>query len=353
MNDNDNDNERAPPSQEPVTAPDHDDENRDHDDEDEVHEEPSNELERRIGELAKEVLTLRKDNEALRRELAEAVSDQEEAIAHRDIARRQRDELAYQLLSMQRTGHGTPNMGSLTQKSTKMPDAPILNLNDGKEVRFETWETVIRQKPEANSDHHPLPVHRLLYVQSRCEGKAQLHIAPRMHAGASNPYLDAEDMISHLRSVFQNRNRESEALAQYQKLSMKPKDSFTDFLAEFMQLAEEAGVMEKARKRDLKLPYLLQTQENFEPHSTTGSGSGASQQTAGPKVKTERSPALTPSEHEALLKAGKCFFCKEHGHVSKECPKKKQPAINVSAAQVPASTRIEELEETDQGKASA
>ena len=141
-----------------------------------------------------------------------------------------------------------------------MPDAPMLS--DGKQVRFETWETVMRQKLEANADHYPLPVHRKLYVQSRCEGKAQLHIAPRMGSDSNNLYIDAEDMIVHLKTVFANPNRRAEAYTAYHKLMMKPKDSFTDFLAEFMQLAEEAAVIEENRKRDLysKLLYLLQSQ---------------------------------------------------------------------------------------------
>ncbi|KAJ5440248.1 hypothetical protein N7491_002654 [Penicillium cf. griseofulvum] len=40
----------------------------------------------------------------------------------------------------------------LPRKTTKMPDAPVLS--DGKAVRFETWETIICQKLEANSDHY-------------------------------------------------------------------------------------------------------------------------------------------------------------------------------------------------------
>jgi hypothetical protein len=43
-----------------------------------------------------------------------------------------------------------------------MPNAPILS--DGKEVRFETWQIVIRQKLLANVDHYPDPIHRMIYV---------------------------------------------------------------------------------------------------------------------------------------------------------------------------------------------
>ncbi|KAI2733994.1 hypothetical protein DTO013F2_10449 [Penicillium roqueforti] len=176
----------------------------------------------------------------------QATEECDEAAAHRDVAS-----------EMNRARSDIPIMGVTGQKSTKMPDA--LMLKDGKEVCFEIWEIVIRQKLEANADHYPLLVYRKLYVQSRCEGKVQLHIAPRMSATLNNPYADAEDIIVYLCTVFVNPNRRAEAYTAYHKLKIKPKEDFTDFLAEFMQFAEEAAVVEENRKRDLysKLLYLL------------------------------------------------------------------------------------------------
>lgn len=219
-------------------------------------------LKERIRELEDEVTVLHTEKIETDIVIESLSQERDEAIAHRDIAIRERGDLAYRFVNLQtQSSSGTPIVEAVTtRKTTKMPDAPMLN--DGKEVRFETWETVIRQKLEANADHYPLPVYRKLYVQSRCEGKAQLHIAPRMSSDSSNPYMDAEDMIVHLKTVFANPNRRAEAYTAYHKLMMKPKDNFTDFLAEFMQLAEEAAVIEENRKRDLysKLPYLLQSQ---------------------------------------------------------------------------------------------
>lgn len=183
--------------------------------------------------------------------------ERNDAMAHRDIARRHRGHLANQLRN--RTPTGTPIVdATANRKTTKMPDPPILR--DGKQVRCETWETVVRQTLEANADHYPLPVHRKLCVRSRCEGKPRLSIAPRITSDSSNPYVDAEDIMVHLKTGCANPNRRAEAYAAYRKLIMKPKDDFPDFLAEFILLAEEAAVLEETRKWVLysKLPYRLQ-----------------------------------------------------------------------------------------------
>ncbi|KAJ9480522.1 hypothetical protein VN97_g13036 [Penicillium thymicola] len=226
---------------------------------DRLHKTPTKE---RFIELAQEYRKLKSKIQELQDENDVLQAEKHETDIMIEHLQVERDEaMLIVILLFNQTGAGAPIVeAAVIRKSTKMPDAPMLN--DGKEVRFETWETVIRQKLEANADHYPLPVHRKLYVQSRCEGKAQLHIAPRMSTDASTPYEDAEDIILHLKTVFANPNRRAEAYTAYHRLKMKPKDNSTDFLAEFMQLAEEAAVVIENRKRDLysKLPYLLQTQ---------------------------------------------------------------------------------------------
>ncbi|OQE59199.1 hypothetical protein PENNAL_c0337G09466, partial [Penicillium nalgiovense] len=116
-------------------------------------------LKNRIQELEDEVTVLHAEKVETDMLLKSLQQDCEEAIAHRDIAIRERGDLAFRLVNVQnQISSGAPIVEAAAgRKTTKMPDAPMLN--DGKEVRFETWETVIRQKLEANADHYPLPVH--------------------------------------------------------------------------------------------------------------------------------------------------------------------------------------------------
>jgi hypothetical protein len=83
-----------------------------------------------IDHLYKDYRKLQENNKLV---LEDALTHAEEAVTHRDIAIRERDALAYRL--MQNQARDTPIVGVTERKSTKMPDAPMLN--DGKEVRFE------------------------------------------------------------------------------------------------------------------------------------------------------------------------------------------------------------------------
>jgi hypothetical protein len=223
-------------------------------------------LEKEWNELARGV---DRANEELTARFDELTTARDEALTAHDLIKQQRDEAiaqrdsyAYRLLKQRDSEVSTPVMKTDSEvKTTKMPDAPMLS--DGKKLRFQTWEAIIRQKLAANADHYPEPVHRMLYVQSRCEGEAQLHLAPRLGSDSTSGYKDADDMIMHLKSVLANPYRANEAaLAEYQVLKMKPRELFSDFLEVFMQLAREAQNPHRNMKRDLqtKLLNLLMNQ---------------------------------------------------------------------------------------------
>ncbi|QQK44881.1 Zinc finger, CCHC-type [Penicillium digitatum] len=115
-------------------------------------------LKRKVQELEDEVTVLHSDKIETEIVIELLTQERDEAIAHRDIAIRERGDLAFRLVNPQnQSSSSTPMVDAITnRKTTKMPDAPMFS--DGKKVRFETWETVIRQKLEANADHYPLPL---------------------------------------------------------------------------------------------------------------------------------------------------------------------------------------------------
>jgi hypothetical protein len=59
----------------------------------------------------------------------------------------------------------TTRNGESRQKSTKIPDPPILT--DGSEPAYNDWSIKMKMKLEANLDHFPTLALQMGYVQSR------------------------------------------------------------------------------------------------------------------------------------------------------------------------------------------
>ncbi|ODM23319.1 hypothetical protein SI65_00908 [Aspergillus cristatus] len=124
-------------------------------------------------------------------------------------------------------------------------------LTDGKEPPFEDWLLLMSQKFAANADHFYTPQLCMVYVASRCEGKARKHITPGMWDDVTNLYTDSKDMLDHLKTIYSDLNCVTTAKYQFRQLYMKTSDKFHDFLSEFLYLAAEAGVAEDDWKDEL------------------------------------------------------------------------------------------------------
>ena len=322
----------------------------------------------------------------------------------RDDAVRERDSV---ITAMRLMGPGgfsnrtTPMPEERPRKSTKMPDPPLLS--DGKAVKFKPWKTEMKRKFRLNQDHYPTTAHQLAYVVSRCEGKALSHISPRMEDDSTTPYQTVDDVFDHLQTVFYDPNQKQVARDEYLDLKMDPKQDFIDFLADFTRLAEESEQPMELRKKDLyrKLPNLLQNQvmiysgdeavtlEQFthkcqiasrlisqqvasrNANKNSGRNSSSNQNntnknntvsSTGSGSNSSSSSRLTDAEKATLMKEGKCFYCREPGHVSRSCPKKKDPGASLASATPEESSKksknktaadLEAAEESDSGKESA
>jgi len=188
------------------------------------------------------------DNEDVN-ELHQQISDVKRQLAE---VKAERDAFGNQIARLMMdgvSGHQACSIPTHVLKSTKIPDPPMLN--DGKEPRFEDWLLSMTWKLTANADHFDTSQLRMAYVASRCEGKAQKHITPRLRDDAMNPYTDSKDMLDHLKTIYNDPNLVTTVKHQFRQLYMKVSDKFHDFLSEFLYLAAEADVAEKDWKDKL------------------------------------------------------------------------------------------------------
>ncbi|PWY70887.1 hypothetical protein BO94DRAFT_550593 [Aspergillus sclerotioniger CBS 115572] len=140
---------------------------------------------------------------------------------------------------------------------------------------------------------------------------------------------------------------------------MEVGDKFDTFISNFHYLAIEAGIGEEDWKEDLYdrlLPELQEctiycfsnreatfddcvkacastaelSEDRVEQHSTILTTTQTSRDTTrgtytligSPSKPSTRASGMEPEVRERLMREGRCFYCKEAGHLSKVCPKK-------------------------------
>jgi hypothetical protein len=244
-------------------------------------------------------------------------------------------------------------------KSEKVDD-PVA-LTDGKTPRFEDWLSKMRNKLRANEDRYCTEDLRMIYVESRTEGTAAKHLAPRRRAHAVNKFRTAEEMFQHLEKVLSDPNKRINARRDFKALQMKPSDNYNDFLVEFLYLADEAGIPEVEHKEELyeKLTFELKKMmimyrddgSSFDDFSSRcsraantlqdiyasrkrGKSDEESRTTSSPVVESRKrenissraetvvSKFFMDPDKQEMMKKGLCFNCKGRGHLSKDCPLK-------------------------------
>lgn len=294
---------------------------------------------------------------ALRSELNEKnrmLANKEEAMI---LLMEERDQLSQGLMNVTANMHmsraSTEPDGA--RRSVKLPDPPVLT--DGKEPKFEDWAIRMRSKLTANADHFTNEPLRRAYVLSRVEGDAALHLRPRCHPDAIDRLDTADDILQYLESLYVDPNHRQKAMNEFRRLKFSLKEDFHQFLSKFLRLAAEAKVSDDRHVDELydKLPSQMKVatavdrrrdpsfkvfSENcsviamsLQDSYQTASRSTTSQTaTNGTNARAtapahQRTSSTTYVERANMMKEGRCFHCKEKGHMRTDCPQLKKDGV--------------------------
>lgn len=264
------------------------------------------------------------------------------------------------------------------KRTVKIPDPPVYSSNET--MPIESWILLMRGKLTANADIYPNEEVKVTYIFSRVAGSARSHLEPRMLA-RSIP--DADAALGYLLRVFADPARKNKAKDKYRRLR-QARRPFAEFWAEFQTLAMEAGIRDEEMQLDdlrdkisdeltvalanhepmdlydfanlcqsteINLARTYQFKKDHAPRTTRLTEDPAARwstpaRTTAPIATTTvpARPLQTPTpgprlfrpahpdpERERLMKEGRCFRCKDLGHMSNACPKF-LPAARVSAA---------------------
>jgi len=232
----------------------------------------------------------------------------------------------------------------------------------GKSPKFEDWLSMMENRFIIMDREYPTEQHRIAYIQTQIEGFAKEQIGKRFLKDNPRRFETVVEIFEALKVVFYNPNRVQEALDKFRDLQMKSTQKYHDFLTTFTHHASEAEIPLETYKRELysKLTPALRsmTWSQYNDAAITFESFSALCNTAAYTFRTnlarENKPAASPSpalrvspaprmpqittsasstaattpkkrmnevERLTLRKEGKCFYCKEAGHIAINCPR--------------------------------
>jgi hypothetical protein len=103
----------------------------------------------------------------------------------------------------------------------------------------------------------------MLYLFNRTTGDAQKHLRPRYDDDSLVRFTSAQEMIQYLAAIYVNPNRVRDAKYDYNRLTMRTGQTFTEFQTQFLHLAGEAQIPAESLRLDLFDRLTTQLQEKL------------------------------------------------------------------------------------------
>ena len=332
--------------------------------------------------------------EALVLEVGDAMAGERQQAAH--LAGRivdLKDDMAAQGLEMEalrrKRREDTPATGLTAGSSTtitrkkKSLEHPK-RLSDGKDPSFEFWQRAIRHKITVDEHETPTAAEQVDYIISRCEGKAAAHLEADLRKGTFDN--DPLRLLNFLKDLFDDPHRQDRALGQFQRLTMRDGEKYSDFYLRFRKLAADAELPESLLKAELNQKITPELQfgaaaEITRPGSTFQEFQAAVSRLAFAREgilarqKARTAPAQRLPRGRANAEQGntnrpttpqaqgppagnvtapnrgivKCYNCQANGHIARNCPNPKR--ARVLAAETPPEDGDRVVELTSNGEA--
>ena len=256
---------------------------------------------------------------------------------------------------------------------------------DGDKDRFDKWITKIADKFVEDDETYKTERSRMAVINSLTEGLANDLIQGR-YKSTIMPFSSAAEMVATLAAVYHDDNQASKAREELRHLKFSLSDKSTDihqFIGKVNSLADKANIAKTERKLVLYEhipanlnPQLLSLSKDpnisYETFAGEVANSALAQQRAWEELRENRkkreerrersasaerkqrrrenrrhsqeaknqtrtqtidAPKSPSRENAKLVTEGRCFLCKEAGHLARNCPQKAAHIAAVLALQ--------------------
>lgn len=311
------------------------------------------------------------------------MAELENATNERDQAQSLLADANQQVVNMLTNREGTPASNRTeggTKRSAKLEVKTFYNDPKLDTVTFEVWLRSMRNRLDINHDWFANDKAKVSEIETHLGGTVAANLYPYLKDNHPFCLKTSEEVLRHLEDHYIDENAEEKSKAEYRDLKMDKYTlaRFQDFKTEFVRLAGETRLEKSQWKAEFKakLSPFLSTQVMSEyvkdsdfnafakycsqmaHHLATNNqkkdearkakeamlnptprfGSSRGPRAAASTTPTTPAPTtiqntgrfksrvkLTTEEMRQLILEGRCFTCKQKGHITRDCPHKNTP----------------------------